>query len=178
MRLPASSRWIGASVELFLLTPEAVGAAYVGWLNDPLVNRYLESRFALATRESTCAFVAKCLEDPNTLFLGIRSTALGRHVGNIKLGGIDRHHGLAEVGIMVGDRAAWGQGIATQAIERLADIAAAELRLRKLSAGCYASNSASARAFAKAGFCLEATRPAHFVLDGCPEDGLLLGKIL
>ena len=86
MQLDSTSHWGSERIELFVLRPEHVGPAYVGWLCDPAVNRYLESRFATHTEQSTREFVRTCLDDPRTLFLGIRSKALGlRHVGNIKL---------------------------------------------------------------------------------------------
>jgi RimJ/RimL family protein N-acetyltransferase len=178
MFLAASERWRNDAVELFLLEPAQVSDAYVAWLNDPAVSRFLESRFAVHDLASTRAFVQQALDDQKVLFLGIRSRALGRHVGNIKLGPIDRRHGLGEVGIMIGDRGAWGRGVASAAIACLAEIARAELGLRKLTAGCYASNEGSKRAFEKAGFAVEGRRPAHFLLEGRPEDRLLLARFI
>jgi [ribosomal protein S5]-alanine N-acetyltransferase len=178
MQLPVTDDWRGERIELFLLQPALVSDAYVAWLNDPVVNRYLESRFQTHDLDSTRRFVGTALADERVLFLGIRSRELDRHVGNIKLGPLDPHHGSAEIGIMIGDRAAWGRGVAREAIERIAAIARSQLRLRKLSAGCYASNAASERAFVKAGFVVEGRRAAHYLLDGRPEDGVMLGRLL
>lgn len=179
MEIHPTPRWRRRDVELFLLDEADVGGSYVGWLNDPRVNRYLESRFEPHGVDSTRRFVAACRHDPQALLLGIRSVALdARHVGNIKLGPIDRRHGLAEVGILVGDPMAWGRGVATSAIEALSAIARDELGLRKLTAGCYAENLGSARAFQKAGFEIEGTRRAHLLLDGCPHDLILLAMWL
>ena len=176
MHLRPTFPWRTERVELFLLEPAHVGEAYVGWLADPQVNRYLESRFATHDLESTQRYVASMLDDDDTLFLGIRSAQLQRHIGNIKLGPIDRHHGLGEIGIMIGDRAAWGRGIAFDSIAVLCRIGFEQLGLRKLTAGCYGSNVGSSRAFARAGFAHEATRPAHFLLDGRPEDLILMAR--
>ncbi len=166
------------SDSLFVLTPEHVTDSYVSWLNAPEINRYLESRFVTHTVESTRAFVALVLASPNSLFLGIKSHQLGRHVGNIKLGPIDPHHETGDIGILIGDKAAWGKGIATSAIEAISEIAGNRLKLRKLTAGCYASNAGSQRAFEKAGFVVEGVRPAQFLLDGVPEDLVLMGRVL
>lgn len=171
--------WHGPAVELFVLGPDSVGDAYVEWLNDPAIARYLESRFARHDADSTRAYAASVLASADSVLLGIRSVALGRrHVGNIKLGPINRQHGTADIGIMIGDRAAWGRGIATAAIAMLAEIAREELGLRKLTAGCYASNGGSERAFLKAGFAREGVRPGQFLLDGKPEDLVLMGRLL
>lgn len=178
MRLEPSRRWRDDRVELFLLTPDLVSEAYVGWLNDEAVNRFLESRFQHQDIDGVRAFVAGMLESDKNLFLGIRDLGLDRHVGNIKLGPIDPRHGLGEIGIMIGDREAWGRGIGSSAIAVLADIARDELGLRKLTAGCYASNLGSSKAFEKAGFAVEGNRPGHFILDGRPEDLVLMARHL
>lgn len=178
MELPVAAYWQRPPIALFLLNEAHVGPAYVGWLNDPEVNRYLESRFAVQTGDGTRAFVTAMRERADTLFLGIRDERLGRHVGNIKLGPINLEHGLGEIGLMIGDRAAWGHGAGSAAIAAVADIARQQLGLRKLTAGCYAGNAGSRRAFEKAGFDVEGVRPRHFMLDGRPEDLVLLGRIL
>lgn len=178
MQLARTDFWDGEKVQLFHLLPEHVGCRYVSWLNDPAVNRYLESRFTVQDQASVERFVSAQLESPSSVLFGIRSYALGRHVGNIKLGPIDRHHGLGEIGLMIGDRDAWCLGIGSDAIACVARIAAVDLGIRKLIAGCYASNVGSAKAFFKAGFHEEARRPAHFILDGYPEDLVLLARFL
>jgi ribosomal-protein-alanine N-acetyltransferase len=178
MHLEATPAWTDDTVAMFLLRPEDVGDAYLNWLADPEINRFLESRFAAHDQASVEAFVAMMLASESDLFLGIFDRGLGRHVGNIKLGPIDRRHGLGEIGIMIGDRGAWGRGVGTAAIERLAAIARDELGLRKLSAGCYAANAGSRRAFEKAGFAVEGVRPGHYLLDGRPEDAVLLGLVI
>lgn len=178
MDLVPTKRWRDEAASLFVLTPDRVGDAYVGWLNDPEIAHYLESRFARHDLASTRAFVAAQYTNPDVLFLGIRSEALGGHVGNIKLGPVDRRHLTGDIGIMIGARAAWGQGIATRAIRLLCGIARDELGLRKLTAGCYASNVGSERAFGRAGFEIEGRRPAQFLLDGMPEDLVQMGRLL
>ena len=175
MRIAVGPHWRNASAELFVLEPADVDDRYVAWLNDPAVNRFLESRFSVHSVESTRAFVTSCLNDPFALLLGIRSVALqGQHVGNIKVGGIDRNHGLGEIGILIGEKNAWGRGIASAAIQVVTGIARSQLGLRKLTAGCYASNIGSQKAFLKAGFYKAGERRDHCLLDGRPEAIVLL----
>ena len=179
MQLTPSNRWRSPSVELLALTAADVDARYLAWMNDPLVVRYLESRFDRHTHDSLVEFVQHAEASRSELLLGIRSVPMqGLHVGNIKLGTIDWNHRIADVGIMLGDREAWGHGIASEAIKLLCTIARQELGLRKLSAGCYATNDASRKAFVHAGFEIEAVRKAHMLLDGRPEDVVVMGKLL
>lgn len=176
MRLAPTFPWSTERVELFVLEPSHVTDEYVSWLSDPVVNRFLESRFSHHDRESTLAYVSGMLANPDVLMLGIRSIELDRHVGNIKLAPIDRHHGLGEIGLLIGDRLTWGRGVGSDSIALMVSIAARQLGLRKLTAGCYASNVGSARAFKKAGFSLEGVRKNHFLLDGVNEDLLLMAR--
>jgi ribosomal-protein-alanine N-acetyltransferase len=173
----------GSPVAFFLLTPDHVSEQYVSWLNDRAVNQFLECRFHSNTLASTRAFVAEALASRDNLFLGIRASLTGddpygRHVGNIKLGPINEYHRTSEVGIMIGDSAAWGKGVATAAISMLCDISRTQLSLRKLTAGCYAANIGSRRAFEKAGFAVEAVRKQQLLLNGVLEDEVLMGRCL
>ena len=162
---------------LFQLENSDVGQDYVAWLNDPAVNQYLESRFDNHTTDSIKRFVASMNESKTDLLLGIRDIANDKHVGNIKLGLINKHHRTAEVAIMIGDKSVWGKGLAAEAIRLVIDLAR-ELGLRKLTAGCYLSNTGSKRAFEKNGFEVEGIRTAQVLLNNRAEDVMLLGLIL
>lgn len=179
MYLDKTSLWTNDFIELFVLQPHDVNSNYVSWLNNSTVNCYLESRFSTHTIESTRTFVEKCLIDPTTLFLGIRTLEFGyNHVGNIKLSPIDQHHKGGEVGILIGETEVWGKGIASRSISMLIEIAKKELGLRKLTAGCYASNVGSKKAFLKAGFHIECQRKNHVLLNGQPENIFLMAYFI
>jgi RimJ/RimL family protein N-acetyltransferase len=178
MIIAAEKSWSNATVDLFALGPQDATESYVRWLNDPATNRYLECRFVQHTVASARTYLDNCVHSDTTVFLGVRDHTLGGlHVGNVKLE-INRYHGVGEVGILIGEEMARGRGLATQVIKLVTGIAKTQLGLRKLSAGCYQSNKGSERAFVAAGFAVEGVRPAHFLLDGRPEDLVLLGLVL
>lgn len=178
MRLDPAPEWQHGGVSLFILERSDVSETYVEWLNNREINKFLESRFQIHTVETTRNFVETMLRSQSNLLFGIRSLSLQRHVGNIKLGPIDNRHGLAEIGLMIGDRQAWGQGIGTDAIAAVTNLARTQLGLRKITAGCYGSNKGSSKAFLRAGFMVEAVRKDHFLLDGYTEDLVLLAKFI
>ena len=152
-----------------------VTPAYVGWLNDPLVNRYLETRHSPQTPQTVAAFVAAVNARDNEHLFGVFLRELDGHIGNIKLGPVHPIHRLGDVSLLIGERGVWGQGYATEAIARLARHAFEDLDVAKLSASLYAANVASERAFLKAGFEREGLRPAHYDLDGARSDIVELG---
>lgn len=178
MLIDIGAHWAFGGVRLFQLDEANVSDAYVGWMADPEINRYLESRFSTHDRSSIASYVREMRNSNTNLFCGIHSLELDRHVGNIKLGPIDLVHRRGEIGIMIGDREAWGRGIGSAAIEAICAIAKQDLNLRKLTAGCYAANRGSQKAFEKAGFSVEGIRPRHYILDGQDEDLVLLAKFV
>lgn len=178
MHIDLGSLAEGSQISLFLLEPKHVTQDYVSWLNDPQVNKYLESRFVTHTLASTKNFVQAMVDSPDNLFLGIKSHLLDRHVGNIKIGPINKYHRVGEMGIMVGDKEAWGNSIGSLAIKMMLKVAQDHFMLRKVISGCYLSNIRSQRVFEKNGFTIEAVLKKHSLINGQPEDCVLMTKFL
>lgn len=176
MHLKPTSLWENNFVRLFLLQAEHATNSYVDWLKDPQVNQFLESRFSAHSIETVRRYIISALDDPDVLFLGIHSKEIRSHVGNIKVGPIDRRHALGEIGLMIGAREVWGRGVATHAIRLVSEICFKELGLRKLTAGCYASNVGSKIAFERAGYAVEGVRKRHYLSLYQEEDLVLLAR--
>lgn len=162
------------------LTPADVTDRYVAWLNDPEVNRFLETRWSVQSLETVERYVAtKAASETEHLF-GIFLDG-PRHIGNIKIGPINRNHLTADVSYFLGERSVWGRGYGTEAVSAACRMAFANFGLKKLSAGVYASNIASITVLQRNGFQLEGVRVAHSVLDGRRVDlhefGLLNRKV-
>ena len=149
--------------------------AYVGWLNDPEVNQYLESRFSTHSTESLRKYIEEIITNPNNHFFAIVRRDSEKHIGNIKIGPINRHHKFADVGIIIGDKNCWGKGFASEAIRLSANYAFNTLKLHKLTAGAYVNNIGSIRAFKNTGFYVEGTREKHYLYKGKYIDAVLLG---
>ena len=142
----------GERVALRCVTESDCRPRYVAWLNDPVVNRYLETRWRRQDPGSVLAFVRSARANPAVYLLAIIERASGEHIGNIKLGPVDRVHGCADVSYFVGDRSRWGTGCATDAIRTVVRFAFEECGLHRVQAGVHETNVASARALEKAGF--------------------------
>jgi [ribosomal protein S5]-alanine N-acetyltransferase len=150
---------------------------YCRWLNDPDVNRYLESRFETATVASVRDFIRQKSGDRREPFFAIVLNDGDRHIGNIKLGPINPVHRFAEIGLLIGEKDCWGRGYATEAIEAVTRYAFGALGLHRVSAGCYADNEGSARAFEKAGFSREGVRRSCCLSGERYVDVILLGRV-
>lgn len=103
-------------------------------------------------------------------FLAITLNEDNRHIGNIKLA-LKPMHNTGEISLFIGDKSQWGKGIGTEAIALVRDFGLNNLGLAKLTAGCYAGNVGSARAFEKCGFQREAVLKSEYVSGERRLDG-------
>jgi RimJ/RimL family protein N-acetyltransferase len=156
------------------LRVEHVGPDYHAWLNDPEVMQFTEARFRQHTLDDIRAYVEETNASETDRIWRILCDE--RHVGNIKLTGINVRHRRAGMSILVGDRGVWGQGVATQAIRLATAESFKRYDLFKIFAGIYATNVASIRAFAKAGYVVEATLRGHRCLNGRMVDEVLMAR--
>lgn len=154
----------GSRIALRQLQKADVTQDYVGWMNDPEINRYLESRHDTLTLADCQKFVEDRLAD--AWLFGIFVKDGGRHVGNIKLGSINRLYQRGDVGYLIGDRSCWGQGIATEAVGLVTRFGFGQLGLHRIEAGCYADNLASLRVLMKSGYTVEGFMRDYCILDG------------
>ena len=106
---------IGERIYLRTLTNDDASEKYCSWLNDPVVNRYLETM--TATVPDLIKYIQEKNSSENCIFLGIFDSEknqdnITQHIGNIKLEPIDFQNKIATISIMVGDKNYWKRGIA------------------------------------------------------------------
>lgn len=166
MRLIAEGdRFTGERAVLRLLTLVDCTDRYVGWLRDPEVNRYLETRWSEQTIETVRAFVSSMVSSPDSYLFAILAPG-DEHVGNLKIGPVQGRHAYADVSYFIGERSQWGKGLASDAIATSATIAFSRLGLHRLQAGLYEGNVGSGRALEKAGFRREGSQRKQLRTQG------------
>lgn len=176
--MKADQPLVGKSIYLRSLNPDDASPAYLSWLCDPEINRYLEVRFMPSqTLAQLRDFIETTAGSNDSLLLGMFLNDDNRHIGNIKLGPVDWNHRTADIGLLVGDREQWGKSFATTAIALVSQYAFRELKLAKLTAGCYAENRGSMNAFFKAGFVQEGTKVSQWQVGERRQDGIMLGMV-
>lgn len=168
----AGSGSLASAVALDDLRVDHVGPDYHAWLNDPEVMQFTEARFRPHTLDNIRAYVEQINASSTDRIWRILCD--GRHVGNVKLAGINGRHRRANLSLLIGDRAVWGRGVATQAIRLATAESFKGYDLFKIFAGMYATNLACIRAFEKAGYVVEATLRGHRCHDGRMVDEVLM----
>lgn len=79
-------------------------------------------------------------------------TETGEFIGRLGYFNIDYRRKEAELGILIGEKAYWGQGYGTDAIQALIDHVFHETDLQRIYLNTYAENLRAQRSFEKCGF--------------------------
>jgi len=133
------------------VTREDVCTRYLSWLNDPIVNQYLETRWSTQNLETIDAFVSSMLGNPKSYLLAVIDKALDLHIGNYKLGPINPIHRFADVSGFIGEREYWSRGYGTEVLKAVMGFGFGPLSLHTIQAGVYGSNAQSIRHAEKGG---------------------------
>ena len=153
------------------LCVDDISKKYIEWLNDKEVNQYLETRFQVQNNQSCLEFVKKMPEDANEELFAIYTNNNNEHIGNCKLGAINKFHHTAEISFFIGSKSFWGAGYATEVVSHVVQYGFENLGLEKITAGCYESNKGSKKVLIKAGFEVEGFRKGQ-VAFGSQREGM------
>jgi [ribosomal protein S5]-alanine N-acetyltransferase len=134
--------------------------AYYAWLTDyEVVKTINRADYLTPVRmEDVRSYCTAVMASSTDIFLAIHLVADNRFVGTLRVSGLNWRAGTADIGILIGERAVWGKGVATDAIRTVGTYLFSTLGLRKLSAGLMAVNPAMLKVFTRLGFREEGVR--------------------
>lgn len=133
--------------------------AYVDWMNDSEVNRFMESGgdYTLQKLEDFLHSI-----EQKAIFFWAIITKEGKHIGNIKIDPINWRNKVGEYGIMLGDKSEWGKGYAREASEKIIEYCFSEkVNLRKITLGVVEDNLIALSLYKKMSFIIEGTYESH-----------------
>ena len=168
---------VGERIYLRPLESDDVNEAYVNWLNDQAVTRFMQAGMVPITKESLGRYVQQVSQSSDTVFLAVIEKGTDRHVGNVKLGPIHRIHHRADLGIMIGDKVRWGRGYGQEAMGLMLDYAFKRLNLHKVALGVEAAHQAAVDLYKRLGFQIEGVLKKHVFRDGMYRDNLVMGLL-
>ena len=143
---------------------------YLKWLCDEQVVKYSEQRHKKHTPETQREYL-KSFDGPLKIW-EIKRNA--KPIGTITVDW-DIPNSIANIGIMIGETLVWGQGYGAEAWDAVCKYLFEE-GVRKVEAGCMASNRRMRSTLERCGFEHEATIPNYFLFNGKPEDMTYYGK--
>jgi len=132
------------------LTVEDITDEYVSWLNDPIVNQYLEVRHKKQTKETVSDYVSSFYKQEEKYIWGVYHDT--KMIGTTTLYSFDRVRGNVEIGMMIGDTDYWGKLASDSAYKFVLGFAFNELNMDSATGGCYDTNLGIIFTFKKMGF--------------------------
>jgi RimJ/RimL family protein N-acetyltransferase len=156
------------------LRQDDVNERYLSWLRNPRVNAYLEvdgndlnfeivKNYILeGPRKGKYFMYAICLKENNL------------HIGNVKVGPINKKHKISDLPVIIGDPKFWGKGLACEAIKLGNQIAFKDHKIRKLHGQIYRNNFGSIKAYCRAGWIIEGVIRGRYLVGNEPMDQILV----
>ena len=145
-------------------------AAMLTWFEDMEVTRFLGLRHP-PSMEMEKEWIEQNARDPNSVVWVIEFE--GRAVGTTGLREIDWKNGNGTTGTVIGDKSLWGKGLGRELMQLRTRYAFTQLPLRKLKAGYFDGNEASAKAQAAAGYREVGRYRADVFVDGRWRDHVM-----
>lgn len=148
---------------------------FVRWFGDPEVRTFLLVNSPISHAQEEKWFERKLEDDDSELFA--IETLDGTHIGNIELFDLHRIHRQAELGVVLGEKAYWGQGYGSDAIRVLLRFAFEELNLHRVQLRVYEDNARGIRCYEKCGFQIEGRLRDAIYRKGRYYDLLMMGVL-
>jgi len=146
---------------------------FVRWFGDPEVRQFLLVNSPISHAQEEKWFERK-LEDADSELFAI-VTLDGTHIGNIELFDFHRIPRAAELGVVIGEKAYWGQGYGSDAIRTLLRFGFEELNLHRVQLVVDEDNKRGIGAYQKCGFQLEGHLRDAVYRQGHYRDLLMMG---
>ncbi|MDP9202128.1 MAG: GNAT family N-acetyltransferase [Gemmatimonadota bacterium] len=155
MRSRAGRMSVSIETERFLLRELAESDAttrYLNWFRDSETRNYIAS----ASRTKEIGDLRRYIRDRrdrrDVLFLGIFDKMSGTHIGNVKYEPVDEYKGYAVMGMLIGDNAYRGKGVALEVLLASGEWLKSHRDLKEIVLGVRRDNSGAIRAYEKVGY--------------------------
>ena len=159
------------------LISEDVSQAYVDWLNDSIINKYLSSANVFQTIQTCTDYVLSFAERNDVALIGIFFKQNRLHIGNVTLNPpIDWINKVGTIGISIGRKSFMGKGLAFEALSAVVKYCFDNLNLNHIRAGVHVSNIKSLNLFIRCGFKIEGLVKEAKIVNGHFEAAYMLSK--
>jgi RimJ/RimL family protein N-acetyltransferase len=168
----------GKLVRLSAVDSKEFSQAFTVWRRDSEFMRLIDTSAArLGSQKDSQNVLEKELEEQqlNQHWFTIRTLAEDKLIGDIGLYVVSWPGRDAFVGLGIGERAFWGRGYGTDAMQLMLSYAFMEVNLRRVTLTVFDYNPRAIRSYEKAGFRQEGRRRKLLHRDGKRYDELFMG---
>ncbi len=164
----------GERVSLRAIEPDDLDR-YLVWVNDPEVTRWLSLRYPIG-REGERAILERLTRANGyeSAAFAVEDRATGEHLGTISLFDSKPESRVAELGIFLGAKERWGEGIGYDALVTLLRFGFWEMNLRRVELSVLDGNVRARALYERVGFVEAGRRPGHWYKRGAPIDDFVM----
>ncbi len=144
--------------------------------NDPEIAALLAGTTRAWSRDDLMRWVEHHRSAPDEAFFVV-ADGHDQAIGHVALYRIDPGAGTAEFGILLGDRAIWGQGVGTQVTRFAIEYGFDVLGLRRIYLEVVDTNERARHVYEKLGFVVEGRLREHQVKHGRHVDVIVMGLL-
>jgi RimJ/RimL family protein N-acetyltransferase len=144
------------------------------WFADLELTTYLGAVGMSFTPDQERDWIERTLRETESKTFAIIVREAQQPIGSVSLMEINHRHGVATLGIAIGDKAAWGRGYGSEAVRLICDYGFTFLNLYHIRLWHFAFNERGHRAYLKAGFREAGRLRGTFALNGRRYDEILM----
>jgi RimJ/RimL family protein N-acetyltransferase len=158
----------GEMIRLAPLDRESI-PTYLSWFRDYDIQQWMKAAVPV-TVEAETAWYEETTASENAFSFEIRTLQDDHLIGNCSIFGIDHKNRSGELGIVIGEKAYWGKGWGSDAVQTLLRFAFGEINLNRVYLRVLAHNKRAIRAYEKCGFQHEGTARQALFREGQYHD--------
>lgn len=128
---------------------------WLKWNNDIDSQKYMPEPFEARTIQDENEFLEEASKEEGGIYWTIEDSSTSTPIGIVSVTEISTHHGLGEIGIIIGENAYHGKGIASKVIAGVLDYCKSN-GLRRITAEYEEGNIAMQKTLERNSFILEA----------------------
>lgn len=145
----------------------------LSWFRNGTVTQFWSARNL--QRDYVLRYIDEGVATGTNHMLALCETATGLHIGNVKIGPIDRSNGTSDLVTVIGDRSFWGKYLATEAISLATKVVFTRFVIRKLCCIIIGNNVGSVKRYTLGGWHVQCVLPRQYLIDGKPQDEFFVG---
>ena len=162
-----------SKIVLRQLEVQDVSEAYVKWLNDPEVNKFLEIRHNVPfDKKDVIKFVENC-NDQQRYHWGIFYE--NRHIGNISCSLIDRLNRYVNISNLIGEKLYWNSEICKLSLNAAMNYLFCNSHFNRIEAGTYSVHLSGITLLTNLGFKKEGVQKERVIVNGKYIGNVLFG---
>jgi [ribosomal protein S5]-alanine N-acetyltransferase len=138
---------------------------FVSWLNDKNVMRFSDQRHVTHTKDSCMKYLDTFDGSSNHYWAIELKGESSRCIGSLTAY-VDENNSVANVGIMIGDMAVWGEGFGKEAFLSIVTWLSNVKKIRKVMAGTMGINVAMLKVMSSVGMQEECRLKDYYIVDG------------